>query len=295
MEANNPLADIQWSTKNCVLRDPANKRHLYASLGTVPYQDDGVNLLGAAIEEIGKGTGVIEFVALPSAGYKTYLEGLRHPKDTIWNRRKYLLSSPTEVLEREWEQSGRWKTDITATVLFSINPPANIEAQKEFVTQYRLTKKACQAITDILAGSYDDGCQLFVSREVIHWGDYLQDPQRFYWDGVTVLDGGARGYMGADLEQCFGCPMDARFMAPLLCLPVVLRRTLPRKISKDDGEKYLDDCIPLFKPEQLQVIFKQLNQSGIFPATVFNRLIPDGLMIYELNKIFAEKGCAFSV
>lgn len=293
--ADKPLPSIRWDTKNCILHDPVDYCHVYVSLGTIPYQDDGVDMLSRAIEELGARSGMIEFVSLPSPGYKKYLEQYKRPKDTLTKRSDYLLSAPFSELENDWEASGRNKTDIAATVLFSIDPPVNIDFWAEYTTQYRLTKQGCSAMTELLASSYDDGSQLFVSREVIHWGDFLQDSGRYFWDGITVLNGGPRAYMGADLEQRYGTPADARFIAPMLCLPVVLRRPLPRVMSKEQGRQFLENSIPLFASEQLAAIFELLHSSGIPATTVYNRMMPEALMIDELDKIFAAKGCKFSV
>lgn len=290
-----PKADIQWDKNNTIVRNAEDRNHLYASLGSSDRMDEGADMLSTSLSVLGDGPGMIEFVALPSAGYKAYLEKLRRPKDTFGNRRKYVLSAPVELLEQDWVASGCDMTDIAVTLLFSIPLPKDASEDKEYSGHFRLTQDACQSITKMLEEFYGGGRRLFVGREVIHWGDYLQNPGRFFDDGVAVLDGGPRVHMGEDLVQRFGSPMDARYMAPLLCLPVVLRQPLPRIMEKDEGFQYLQECIPPFHARVADAIFEQLYSSEIPADLIYNRLMPQTLMKDELNQIFESKGCSYSV
>ena len=294
-ESNRTKADIKWDKNNTIVRNAKDRSHLYASLGPFNRMDEGADMLSTSLSVLGDGPGTIEFIALPSAGYKSYLEKLRRPKDTFGNRRKYVLSAPAELLEQDWVASGCGMTDIAVTLLFSIPLPQDASGDKEYTGNFRLTQDACRHITKVLEELYGGGCKLFVGREVIHWGDYLQNPGRFFADGAAVLDGGPRTHMGEDLVQRFGSPMDARYMAPLLCLPVVLRRPLPRILDKDEGYQYLQECIPPFHAREADAIFEQLYGSEIPANLIYNRLMPQTLIKDELNQIFESKGCSYSV
>ena len=200
-ESNRTKADIKWDKNNTIVRNAKDRSHLYASLGPFNRMDEGADMLSTSLSVLGDGPGTIEFIALPSAGYKSYLEKLRRPKDTFGNRRKYVLSAPAELLEQDWVASGCGMTDIAVTLLFSIPLPQDASGDKEYTGNFRLTQDACRHITKVLEEFYGGGCKLFVGREVIHWGDYLQNPGRFFADGAAVLDGGPRTHMGEDLVQ----------------------------------------------------------------------------------------------
>ncbi len=287
-------------TENCVFVDPTNSDNVICTLGA-PVRDDAVNLLCTAIEvmDSGHATGNISFVSLPTKEYTEWLQSRKTKRDTYLNREAYLFASGSEAhmadAIEEWEKQKREKTDISFLVAFSVDLP-ELQDGQECTTKYRLSKEACGFIADTIRVMYaEDGVEVYVSREVIHWGDYYQDQERYYNSGVSKLNGEGCYYLGTDLEQRYGGATDARYIAPILCLPVVVRRPMPRIMSKDMASAYLSNSIVYFSQEEATRVCEALQSSGICPKALFDMLLPPTILQQQLEDIFQEKGMKYSV
>lgn len=282
---------------NCIFFDPSNCDNVICTLG-VPERDDALNMISTAMDMMSKdgATGNISFISMPTQAYQEWLKTRRNKNDTYLNREAYLFGNPPhlEEVKKEWEKSKRNKVDIAFVLAFAVPLPP-LEEGLECFTHYRLTKEACAQITQIIKGlCKEPDCEVCVTREVIHWGDYLQNVDQYFWDGLSVLNGLGRYYRGADLEQRYGTAMDARYIAPILCVPVVIRRPLPQVIPLSDARAYLSDCI-ISIGRETAALFDAFAASEIYPQCLYDILLPVSSLVQEIDKIFADKGMTYSV
>lgn len=283
------LSPVSLTGSSCIILADQEPDRVFCTLSERK-RDDALILISEAIDQFGqKGESIIEFASFPNEGYQNFLARTDSQEDSIAHRAEYLLDIDCESRKKMWAQSGSNFADASLLLLFRVKTPHMLHEGDEYSTKYRLTEGSCRRLTELLTDLYQDA-QVFVSREIIHWGDYLVNPDRFYQCALMALNGEGRCYFGRDLEQNFGTMSDPRFLLPLLAVHVVVRRFLPHTILFSDAEKYLTNMIQQLSVSVAKEVASVLLKSDIELLQLYDRLLPYSGVAQIASNYFSKRG-----
>lgn len=202
--------------------------------------------------------------------YRSFLKKKGETADTSKTRMEYIFSTPDDILAQEWEDAQRDSTDISCAICFVPDLGDDTEKDDQVTREFRLTPEASAAITRIMEASFGHG-NVYVSREVLHCGVYLNEVDSIYSIGADVLNGEPRAHKGMYLQQHFGYTADdGRRTASVCCVPMVVRVPMQREMSLKTARDIMR-CFSGDMPEKHE-IYSQLEQSGVPVKAFVNRL-----------------------